>query len=89
MPRKKRDREQADKPPIPRAEASNPRRSPPPPRIDALPEAIANVVLNAGCPKGPVSGKAYYCVDCGRQVSYPETLYQDGRCEQCHYRPLD
>ena len=58
--------------------------APLPPRIDASPEAIANVVLNAGRPKGPVSGKAYYCVDCERKVSYPETLYQDGRCEQCH-----
>ena len=64
--------------------------SPPlPPRIDASPEAIANVVLNAYRPFGTASGKAYYCVDCERQVSYPETLYQDGRCEQCHYRPLD
>ena len=24
------------------------------------------------------------CIDCGRQVWYPEIYYNDNRCEQCH-----
>ena len=55
-----------------------------PPRIDATPEEIAHVVLNAGRPRGPVKGLDYFCVDCKRQVAYPETLYNDNRCESCH-----
>ena len=31
-------------------------------------------------PEGPV----YHCVDCEREVHYPDTLYRDGRCETCH-----
>ena len=55
-----------------------------PPRIDATPEQIANVVMNAGRPKGPVKAVDYRCVDCKRLVGYPETLYNDGRCAECH-----
>ena len=36
-------------------------------------------------PKG--SGQeaaAYRCGACGRTVQYPETLYRDGRCSECH-----
>ena len=56
-----------------------------PPRIDATPEEIAHVVLNAGRPpKGPVKAMEYHCAECKRQVSYPETLYNDGRCAECH-----
>ena len=55
-----------------------------PPRIDATPEQIAHVVLNAGRPTGPVKALKYRCRDCKRQVAYPETLYNDNRCEQCH-----
>ena len=29
-------------------------------------------------------GREYSCVKCNRKVSYPETLYRDGRCENCH-----
>ena len=29
-------------------------------------------------------GKAYQCAVCEREVAYPETLYRDGRCENCH-----
>ena len=58
-----------------------------PPRIDAKPGEIAAAVLNAKSP--PRFGSApkqseYRCRDCDRLVEYPETLYQDGRCEQCH-----
>ena len=55
-----------------------------PPRIDSTPEEIAHVVLNAGRPKGPVQGRDYFCRDCKRQVAFPETLYNDNRCESCH-----
>jgi hypothetical protein len=55
-----------------------------PPRIDASPEEMSRVLLNAGRPKGPVKGRDYHCVDCKRQVAYPETLYNDNRCESCH-----
>ena len=26
----------------------------------------------------------YRCATCHREVHYPETLYNDGRCEECH-----
>ena len=56
-----------------------------PPRIDAAsPERLAHCVLNAGRPKGPVSNKLYFCADCKRQVAFPETLYDGGRCADCH-----
>ena len=29
-------------------------------------------------------GTVYRCVDCEREVNYPDTLYRDGRCETCH-----
>ena len=58
-----------------------------PPRIDAAsPEHLAHRVLNAGRPKGPVSSKLFFCADCKRQVAFPETLYDDGLCEECHNR---
>ena len=61
-----------------------------PPRVDATPEEMAQAMfslpagrkweyLEAG-PEGPV----YRCADCEREVNYPDTLYQDGRCESCH-----
>ena len=56
-----------------------------PPRIDASsPEQLAYRVLNAGRPKGSVSNKLFFCEDCKRQVAFPETLYDNGRCEECH-----
>ena len=61
-----------------------PPKNPLPPKIDAPPEVVAHAVLNAGRPKGRVSEGGYFCADCKRQVAYPETLYNDGLCEQCH-----
>lgn len=61
-----------------------PPKNPLPPRIDASPEEIAHVVLNAGRPKGPVQDRRYHCGACERQVAFPETLYNDGLCESCH-----
>lgn len=56
-----------------------------PPRIDATPEQLAEVLLRAGRPTKPVDdSRVYRCVDCKRAVYYPETLYNDGRCPECH-----
>ncbi len=55
-----------------------------PPKIDATPEEIAHVVLNAGQPNGPVKEQDYSCEGCEREVYYPETLYDDGLCPECH-----
>ena len=60
-----------------------------PPRIDAKPERIAAVALNAKPRGGARFGGApkrteYRCQDCGQQVSYPDTLFDDGRCKECH-----
>ena len=55
-----------------------------PPRTDATPEEVAHAVLNAGRPRGPVQDRKYYCQDCKRQVVFPETFYNDNRCESCH-----
>ena len=64
-----------------------PRGRPPtrkyPPRIDATPEQVAHVVLNAK-PRPFTGPREYHCVACGREVSYPEILYRDGRGECCH-----
>ena len=55
-----------------------------PPRIDATPEEIAHVVLNAGRPKGREKSLDYRCAVCERKVVYPETLHNDGLCSECH-----
>ena len=55
-----------------------------PPRIDATPEELARVVLNGGRPKGNVKGLVYRCAGCEREGHYPETLYNDGLCPECH-----
>ena len=55
-----------------------------PPRIDATPERIAQAMF-ASPPRLDVKADTEYrCVDCRREVNYPETLYDDGRCEACH-----
>ena len=55
-----------------------------PPRIDATPEEIARAVLKGGRPTARVKSRTYRCGACGRAVRYPETLYRDGRCPECH-----
>lgn len=58
-----------------------------PPRIDATAEEIGQAMFALPADhqweyeKG--EGKVYRCVDCKREVWYPETLYRDGRCEKC------
>ncbi len=66
-----------------------------PPRVDASAEEIARAVMGVKIETGHqwdylkvAGGTVYYCCDCEREVAYPETLYQDGRCEQCHDRAL-
>ena len=58
-----------------------------PPRIDATPEEIAEVVLGAR-PKRKFADqpaeREYRCGECKRPVSYPETLYADDLCKDCH-----
>ncbi len=58
-----------------------------PPKIDAMPEEIARVVLHAK-PKrkffDPPAVEQYHCTGCDRLVNYPETLYNDRRCPECH-----
>ena len=58
-----------------------------PPRLDATAEEIAQAMF-----KLPAAhkwqyendgDKVYQCAACEREVRYPETLYQDGRCEGC------
>ena len=59
-----------------------------PPRIDATPEEMAQAMF--ALPAGHEwqyekdGGKVYRCVDCKREVWYPETLYRDGRCGECY-----
>ena len=61
-----------------------------PPRIDATAEEIAQAMFSL--PAGRKweykeafqNGTVYRCTDCEREVYYPDTLYRDGRCHQCH-----
>lgn len=57
------------------------------PRVDATPEEIAQAMFNL--PENHQweylqSEPDYRCSDCKREVTYPDTLYRDGRCETCH-----
>ena len=59
-----------------------------PPRIDAEPEDIARAMFRLPADYQwqyeNDGGAEYRCIDCGREVKYPETLYNDDRCEGCH-----
>ena len=59
-----------------------------PPRVDATAEEIAQAMFSL-----PVNHEweymkngstVYRCQDCGEAVYYPDTLYRDGCCEDCH-----
>ena len=59
-----------------------------PSRIDASPEETVRAFFRST----PVAGTAkreYRCEDCGRQVCYPETLYDDGKCSDCYIQGTD
>ena len=71
MPRSKRDR-------------GRPLKNKYPPRIDASPEEIAEAFFSFPANRPVKSKDSYRCADCGAEVNYPDTLYNDGRCEKCH-----
>ena len=58
-----------------------------PPRIEATPEQIAQAVFAMPADhewKYLNDGPPYYrCVECKREVHYPETLFKNGRCPDC------
>ena len=58
-----------------------------PPRIDATPEEIAEAMFSVPISRirELESKTEYRCVDCGEEVNYPDTLYNDGKCETCHF----
>ena len=58
-------------------------KAPLPPRIDASPEELARAMFNSP-PSKSSSAKSYHCERCGRQVSFPEVLNEDGVCMACH-----
>ena len=54
-----------------------------PPRIDASPEDIARAFFRAPVTTNTKPRK-YYCNSCGSQITYPEILFDDGKCSVCH-----
>ena len=64
-------------------------KRPYPPRVDATPEELAQAMFGMPAnhqweyPNAGAEGPVYRCSDCEREVNYPDTLYQDGRCEGC------
>ena len=59
-----------------------------PPRIDATPEEIAERFMQMKPPGPKVDlAKVYRCANCERKAAWPETLYDDGKCEECHKTP--
>ncbi len=72
MPRRKKERGRPSKPY--------------PPRIDATPEEVLRAMFNTR--PSPLRDREppreYRCRDCGREVYWPEILYRDDRCEDCH-----
>ena len=55
-----------------------------PPRIDATAEEVARVLLSRPAPVGEVEERTYRCSACQRPVYFPEVLYSDGQCQDCH-----
>ena len=58
------------------------------PRVDAQPEEMAKALFSLPADHEweyeKEGDKTYRCKDCEREVAYPETLYRDGRCLECH-----
>ncbi len=57
--------------------------SPLPPRINAGPEEIAQVLLRGGVSKRRVKARTYRCGVCHKKVRFPDALHADGRCMDC------
>ena len=58
-----------------------------PPRADVTAEDIAQAMFSLPADhewEYLESAPEYRCADCGREVHYPDTLYRDGRCADCH-----
>ena len=70
MPRRKKERGRPSKPY--------------PPRIDATPEEALRAMFNTTPSSTKDEGRESRCSDCGREVYYPEILYRDERCSECH-----
>ncbi len=68
--------------PRPKKERGRPSK-PYPPRIDATPEEALRAMFNTP-PSATVDSRESRCSDCGREVYYPEVLYRDNRCSECH-----
>ena len=54
------------------------------PRIDATAEEVARFVLSKPPPGPEVKEQVYRCSMCKRPVYFPEILYNDSQCEECH-----
>ena len=64
-------------------------QSPLPPRVDASAEELAERFFRTQSPGPAVDfNKIYQCGACERVVTFPEVLYMDGKCEQCHTTPV-
>ena len=59
-----------------------------PPRIEATPEEMARAMFRLPADHQwqyeQESGAEYRCTHCRQEVAYPEALYNNSRCEQCH-----
>ena len=54
-----------------------------PPRIDATPEEALRAMFSM--PPSTAKGhRESRCSDCEREVYYPDMLYRDNRCSECH-----
>jgi len=70
MPRRKKERGRPNKPY--------------PPRIDATPQEALRAMFSGPPSTEVVEREEYRCRDCEREVVYPEVLYRDERCSECH-----
>ena len=74
--------------PRPKKELGRPLERKYPPRLDATAEEMVQAMFSLpadhewqyenGAPT------TYHCQECGEAVYFPDTLYRDGRCSDCH-----
>ena len=68
-------------------ERGRPIENPLPPKVDATAEEMARALFALPANHQWEYQKAqpvYRCSVCEQEISYPKTLYRDGRCETCH-----